>query len=409
MRAKVLLATVLAALGAGAAYLVYGKTQQPKTAPARDLHLAKAANTSIQRTLRLSGQTTARRFTNINAPMLRGGEAGKALILIKLAKAGAFVKKGELIAAIDAQATQDHVDDVADTVKQAESDILKRKAEQAVEWENLQQTLRVAKSDYEKAKLDAKTAGILTEIERELLELSVEETEARYKQLQENIAFHKTANQAEIRILEITKDRQQRHHDRHATDLTRFTIYAPINGLAVMQSIFRGGDMTQIQEGDQVGPGQLFMKVVDTTGMQVEARANQAESSQLRIGQRVTIRLDAFPGMQFPGTVYSMGALAVGGWMQNYYIRNIPVNITIEGADPKLIPDLSASADIAIEKAENVLAIPLSAVRQVKGKSVVLLKQGDRFEEREVTLGMRNEEQVAVLAGLQAGDEVRTN
>src|SRR5205085_3720513 len=107
--------------------------------------------------LRLTGQTSARTFTNVTAPMLRSPEGNRALVLMKLAKAGAFVKKGELIAQIDAQTARDHVDDVADSVRQAQADIRKRRAEQEIEWENLQQTLRIAKSDMEKARLDAKT------------------------------------------------------------------------------------------------------------------------------------------------------------------------------------------------------------------------------------------------------------
>jgi HlyD family secretion protein len=328
-------------------------------------------------------------------------------VLMKLVKAGAHVKKGELVAQIDAQATRDHVDDVADSVKQAEADIRKRKAEQEIEWQNLQQTLRIAKSDMEKARLDAKTTGLLTEIERELLQLNVEETEARYQQLQKDLAFHKTANEAEIRILQLTKERQQRHHDRHAVDIEKFTIYAAMDGLAVMQQTWRGGEMGQVQEGDQVGPGQLFMKVVNPASMQVEAKANQAESSDLRIGQHVTVGFDAFTGLQLSGHVYSIGALATGGWMQNNYIRSIPINIQIDGSDQRVIPDLSASSDVLIGKAENVVTIPLEAVREHNGKTTVLARTGATFEERTVTLGIHSSKEVAVLTGLRAGDEVK--
>ncbi len=132
MRSKVVLVSALGALSIGAAYLLSGKTGSPKPAVLNGAHLAKATVGSIERVVRLTGQTSARNFTTMNAPMLRGPESGKALVLMKLVKPGAFVKKGELIAQIDAQSTQDHLDDVADTVKQAESDIRKRKAEQQV-------------------------------------------------------------------------------------------------------------------------------------------------------------------------------------------------------------------------------------------------------------------------------------
>src|SRR5207253_11394425 len=118
--------------------------------------------------------------------------------------------------------------------------------------------------------------------------------------------LQQTSFSAELRILEITAIRQRRRIERHQRDVVKFTIMAPMDGLAVMSPIFRGGDFGQVDQGDQLGPGQLFMKVVDPMSMQLEAKANQVETSELRIGQSVTIRLDAFPGLEFNGTVYSI-------------------------------------------------------------------------------------------------------
>ena len=73
-----------------------------------------------------------------------------------MAKSGSLVKKGELLAEIDYTNTRDHIDDVEDLVTAAAKDIVKRKAEQAVEWENLNQTLRVAKAELDKARIEAR-------------------------------------------------------------------------------------------------------------------------------------------------------------------------------------------------------------------------------------------------------------
>ena len=407
MRLKILLLVAVLAMGGGALYMLQGKQQAPKSrTPA--FKVATVATASIARTIRLTGQTSARHYANINAPRPRVPDSNR-LVVLTLIKPGSFVRKGDLIATIDPQATEDHIDDVMDTVKQADADVVKRKAEQAIEWETLQQTLRQAKSDMEKARLDAKPAGILTDIERELLELNVQQTQARYTELLKSVAEQKTSFEAEIRVLEITAARQHRHLNRHVGDLKGFTIKASMDGLAVMQPIWRGGDMGQVEQGDQLGPGQLFMKVVDPKSMQVEASVNQVEATDLRIGQHVTVRFDAFPGLELPGSIYSIGALATGSWLQNYYIRNIPVNITIAGYDPRVIPDLSASGEVTVEKAENVLTIPVSAVENRNGRAFVRVSDGGRFVERQVTLGIHNESQVAVLSGLQSGDQVRVD
>jgi HlyD family secretion protein len=405
MRFKMLLLAGAVALGGGALYLVEGKQGTPK-AKISDFKVAIAAIASIARTVRLTGQTSAKRYVNITAPRPQGPDSNKGLILLKLVKAGALVKKGEEVASIDAQGTLDHIDDVKDTVKQADADVVKRQAEQAIESETLRQTLRQAKSDMEKARLDAKPAGILTLIERQLLELNVQETAARYTELQKSVAEQQTSFAAEMRILEITAQRQRRHLERHEHEIPTFDIKAAIDGLAVMQPIWRGGDMGQVEQGDQLGPGQLFMKIVDPRSMQVEATANQVETSELRVGQHVTVRFDAFSGIELPGKVYSIGALATGSWMQSYYLRSVPVRITIDGFDPRIIPDLSASAEVVLES-DNALAIPLRAVHTRDGQPSVLIREGDRFVERAIALGIHNESQVAVVSGLKAGDEVR--
>lgn len=401
----VLVVLAIAALGVWG-YRVMTKPVQPAVAVAA-VKTAKAAVGPMEITLQVSGQTSARNFANITAPLLRGPEARASLILLELAKPGTLVKKGQVVARIDAQSAQDHIDDLKDTLAAAENDIRKRVAEQKVEWEGMQQTLRVAKSNFDKAKLDYQAAEVKTDLERELLRLSMDEYEKRYTQQQNDIATRKASQAAEIRILELTLARHQQHMSRHAHDLEKYTVQAPMDGLAVMAALFRGGEMTQIQQGDQVFPGQQILKIVDTRTMQVEGSVSQADSGDLRLAQMAKIGFDAFPEMKFAGKVYSIGALAVGGWRQGFFIRSIPVRVQIGGADPKLIPDLSAHANVTLETLSEQLQIPVGAVQQENGKTWVQVKRGEQFERREVRLGKRNNLNVAVTSGLQAGDEVR--
>jgi hypothetical protein len=405
---KLLCLLLVLAIGAAAAYYVFRPSSK---APASvRVATAKATAGPLVTSLRMSGTTSARNFVNIAAPLLRGPESRGSLVLLYLVGSGATVRKGEKIVEIDAQQAQDHIDDLMDTVHQAESDIGKRKAEQAVEWETLQQTVRVAKADYEKAHLEAGAAEVKTDVERQLLKLAEEEALARYKEQQQDLANKKASQEAEIRILELTLGRHKMHLGRHEHDIKRYTIYASMDGLAVMQTIFRGGEFSQIKQGDQVWPGQGIMKVVDPKSMQVEGSVSQSDSSEIRLGQEVEVGLDAFPGTSFSGKVHSIGALAVGGWRQNYYIRSVPVRVSLLAQDPRIIPDLSAHCNIVLSKTSGALQIPLAAVRDLgSGNGEVQVKSGDGYERREVQLGARNSMSVAVVGGLRAGEEVRLN
>jgi HlyD family secretion protein len=396
---------------AGGAWLFYSmaneqKAQQQAAAKAV-IRTTKAYTGSVVRTIRVAGQTTARSFYNITAPILRGPESGSNLILLKLVRSGIFVHKGDLLAQIDGRIAQDHIEDVQDIVEAAQADTSKLSAQQMVAWENLQQTLRVAKSDVDKWRLDAQAAETKTPVDQQLLKLGVEEAEARYRQLQQDVANTKAGQRAQAKVLEYTVDRHKRHLGRHTNDIKKYTITAPIEGLAVVQPMFRGGEMQPIQEGDQVHPGTLFLKVMDTRTMQVEGTINQSESGDFRLGQPAVVGFDAFPDMKFSGKVFSIGALATRGWRENYYIRRIPVRVEINGVDPRLIPDLSAFADVTLDRTDNAVVVPRAALRQDQGKLFVEVKNGDSFERREVVAGVSNEVEAAITSGLSAGDEVR--
>ena len=148
------------------------------------------------------------------------------------------------------------------------------------------------------------------------------------------------------------------------------------------------------------------MRVVDLTGMYVDATVNQVDVQQLHLGQPATVRFDAYPGMVMHGQVESVGALAVGGRMENYYVRSIPVRISLDGNDSRLLPDLTASADVVVGEHDNGLLVPREAVREKDGKPVVYVKQGDTIAPREVEIGAYGTTEVSVVSGLAEGDQV---
>ena len=383
------------------------RTQFAGGPPPAALKTAQVVQGTFKRTIRVTGQTSARNFANITVPRVRAPDSGRSMTLLRLAQPGSLVKAGDVVAEIDAQSLIDHIDDHKDRLAQAANNIKKRLAEQAVDWERLQQTLRVAKANWDKALLDLKAAEVKTELERELYRIRAEEAEANYKQLLAEVELTKQRHAADLRILEIAHKREQIQVENHEEDLKRFSIRTPMNGLVVMQQIFRSGEMAQIREGDQVSPGQQILKVVDLSSMQLEGAINQAENTLLRVGQPARVGLDAFPGLEFPGTVYAIGALAVRpGRGESYWLRTVPIRIAIHGTDPRLLPDLSAWADVEIEKEDNVLMAPLHAVHTENGRHFVYVKRGNSFEKRQVQLGSRNQTHVVVREGLRAGEQV---
>lgn len=400
----VLTAVILAGL---AAYLLANRPPQAQgQAPVTAVPTVAVRVGTLERRVRVAGQTSARNFAVITVPVFRGRGGQSGLSLTKLVSGGTRVKTGDIVAEIDPQTYVEQLDDLDDTISQSQADLRRLKASNAYQWESLQQSLRSARAVMERATLDYKAADVKTPIEQELLKLSMDEAMAAYKQSLASEGFRRTDFECDMRLSEISYTRLQRRRERLASDIRNFTFKASMDGLAVVQSFQRGADMAQYQVGDSVTPGRSFLKIVDTSTMQLEARANQTETSEIRVGQPATVTLDAFPELTFRGKVYSIGAMAMQGQRESYYIRTVPLTVQIQGEDSRLIPDLSGAADVVVGRRENALIIPLHTVRSEGGKDFVFLKTATGFEKRQVEVGLEGAADAAIVSGLAAGDEV---
>ncbi|MGH7745041.1 MAG: hypothetical protein ACREQ5_09615, partial [Candidatus Dormibacteria bacterium] len=80
---------------------------------------------------------------------------------------------------------------------------------------------------------------------------------------------------------------------------------------------------------------------------------------------------------------------------------------SIRGNNPKLMPDLSASVDVELNKLQDVLIVPAQSVMNDKGQNYVLLKTATGFEKHRVTTGPANDLEVVIESGLRMGDVIR--
>ena len=343
---------------------------------------------------------------NIGAPVLQAPDQGRGLTLIFLAESGTRVKEGQIIAQIDAQDIQDHLVDVQATVSQGQLDIARRKAQLVAQMEGLNQRLRVAKATWERAQQDARAIPVKNTITQEILRLAVEEYQEAYEEAAKQIPLTEERQLADLKLYELSTEYDVRHLNRHLTDYRRCSIRSPMDGMVVMQTTYRGGQMNQIKVGDRLSPGQPFMRVVDPASMQLEALMSQAESELIRLGQRATVQFDAFPGIVVKGRVQAVGALALGGRRVNFSVRNVAVRVALETVDPRVIPDLSASADVITSEPADGLIVPREALSESGGKTVVYVRQGDSFVAREVEIAGATNTQAAIMSGIQEGEEI---
>jgi HlyD family secretion protein len=101
------------------------------------------------------------------------------------------------------------------------------------------------------------------------------------------------------------------------------------------------------------------MQVVNPAAMQVRVLANQEDFPSLRSGQTAKVRLDAYPELVFPAKVEQLAPIGEEGSFSDK-IRQFAVIVSIQGNDPKLMPDLSAAVDVDLAGGDGAVATPRS-------------------------------------------------
>jgi len=160
------------------------------------------------------------------------------------------------------------------------------------------------------------------------------------------------AAQASIRVLEIQRDRTRETMLHAENNAALMEIHSPIDGIVVFNMIWKEGTMGEVQEGDQIRPGVPFMEVVDPSAMQVHVMVNQEDLMALHVGQAAQIHLDAYPDLVFQGKLESIDPMGKAGDFSSK-VRNFAATFSIQGTDPRLMPDLSAAVDVQRAGAPN--------------------------------------------------------
>jgi HlyD family secretion protein len=356
------------------------------------------------RRVRLTGLTEATQSYVVTTPLLAGATRG-SLVITKLAAAGTAVKTGDLLVQFDSQEQ-----DKAALDKKAEYEellqlIKQKRAEQDSARVKDESELAQARNAVKKFELEILKNEMLSRVLAEKNNQDLEEARSRVATLQEAFELKRTAAHAELRILEIRRDRAKAAMD-HALENSRgMVVRSPLDGLVVPKLTWRGNGPADIQEGDEMRPGAPVLQVVNQASMQVRARVNQADAPIVRAGMSVTVRLDAYPDLQMPGKIEQLAPIGVPGSFSPR-VRAFAAVVTIDGSNARLLPDLTAAIDVELERTKSALVVPWSAVSRDGDKASVRVKEGSGVTTRQVTLGPADEVEVVVTSGLTSGQVV---
>jgi len=368
----------------------------------------KVARGAFVKTLRTTGLVESIRFHNVAAPRLVGATAPGAntLIITRLVPSGTQVVAGQLLVEFDRQNQLKAAIDRRSEHRDLEEQIRKKRAEQEQARAKDDTERSVSASAVANARLNVTKNVYLGRIDQEKNEQRLEEALAKQKQFETTFDLKRRAEQADLRILEIQRDRAYKAMKSAEDNATRMVVTSPISGMVVLRMVWRPGQQVEIQEGEEARPGMPIMQVVDPEQMLVRVKVNQADVHLLQAGQPARISLDAYPELRFEGRVEHVAPVGTTSMLTNR-VRNFVATVSVKGSHPKLLPDLSAAVDIELERKDNVIVVPRDAVVSENDAFAVRVLDAGSARSRTVTLGAMNDHEVIVASGLEPGVTVQ--
>lgn len=156
-----------------------------------------------------------------------------------------------------------------------------------------------------------------------------------------------------------------------------------------------------VSRGEFVAPGQKLFELVSLDPIEVEFRLTEVDSSRVKIGNDVAVRVAPFPDETFSATVTIVSPTI------DPRTRTLRVKAQLANPDGRLRPGLFARVDLGIARREGVPMIPEEAVLQRADGAVVFRAQPDhRVERRVIEVGAHHDGMVEVVKGLAPGDLV---
>jgi HlyD family secretion protein len=367
--------------------------------------LVKVERKNLSQTLRLNGTTQASRSFIVLAPRLEGAQVG-SMVVTKLVPAGTHVKSGDLLVEFDPQAqTKDYLDKKS-TYDNLVSQVAQKQTDEDIAQSKDDTALKQAEDELKRAQLEIQRNEVVSRIDAEKNQEAVDEGQATLKQLKETYQLKRAAAVAAIKILEIQRDRAKEAMRYALANAAKMTVHSPMAGVVVYNTIWLGGRMGTVQQGDQVRPGVPFLQVVDPSKMEVRVELNQVDLLKVHPGQKAEMHLDAYPGMTLPAVLDELSPLGHTGQFTEM-VRSFTARFLVQGNDPRLLPDLSAAMDLDLGTENSVLVVPYQSIGTESGQSFVWLKSSSGFKKRTVKIGRRNDLNAVVVSGLAEGDVIR--
>ncbi len=348
-----------------------------------------------------TGSLVASRAADIGPPVVEGLWDFK---IARLVDEGIVVKPGDLLIEFDGQEINRRLAEQEAERDKTQEELNKRKLEYDVQLRDLRIRVEEARVNLEKARHKAEVdASLISMQDFKQAQIQLELAENEDSRLKEKLEATERMMKAELAALENNLEKSRRRVRDLQAQQKALKVTAPAAGVVIFKRDWNG---EKKQVGQSAWRMDIIMQIPDLSTLRLESMIEEANAGGVSLGQKARVRMDAFPEMQLKGKITSVGTvLRTKRW--DTPIKVVDAIIELERKGEKLLPGMTATALIEVARIQDVLLVPVKAVREKQGHAVVLVEDPTgKVEERPVRVGRRNSDAIEIKEGLREGEKV---
>jgi multidrug resistance efflux pump len=376
--------------------------------PEKPIPTARVERGDVEIDVFTAGELRAPHSSSLIAPAVNG-----TLQIVSMLSTGTPVKKGDTVVQFDPSEQEYNFEQAESQLRQAQQDIMKAKADAAVQAAKDQTDLLTARFDVRRAELEVGRNELVSTIDAQKNNLALEEAKRKLAQLEQDVKSRAVSGEAGIRVLEEKRNAGQLAMQVARQNIDNMTLKSSMDGIVAAKDNrdamggfgFPGMVLPEYRAGDLVQSGRVLADVLDVNQMEVQAKVSETDRSNISANESAEVQIDAHPGEVLPAKVKTVAGLAARDFWSGNSQAKFPASFQLEKNSADLRPGISALVKVHGTRLSNVLYLPTQSLFDKDGKPVVYVKHGNEFDVASVKVKYRTESRI-VIEGLTEGTEV---
>ncbi|MGD0340102.1 MAG: efflux RND transporter periplasmic adaptor subunit [Bacteroidales bacterium] len=333
--------------------------------------------------------------------MGRGGNMRAAdFKILDIVSEGTIVKKGDYIAQLDKTTYDNTLKDELTNLDNYKANLEMKMLDTAVTLSSLRDDIKNQKFVVEEAQITLEQSKYEPPATIREAEISLDQAKRNLEQLVKGYGLQKAEAIADLKQTKRLYSNEVTLVKNLQDFLSKFTITAPAPGIVIYKTDFGG---TKRKAGSSINAfDRIVATLPDLTSMISKLYVSEIEVNKVRVGQKVTVTIDAIPGKTLTGKVFTVAN--IGEVLPNSDAKMFEVQVRIDGTDNQLRPEMTTWNKILIKSINDAVYIPTECV-QTGADSIPYVFRKNHTRQI-VVLGDMNEKDIIVKAGLEPGTKI---